>query len=120
MKVARRQHEEVVIFDLDGDFDSRSAGRAKEEIRSAIIEGDTNVIINLQNVPYIDSAGLGTLVSALKTARERGGNVWLAGLTAQVKMVVELTRLHFVFDIFDDVESALNELVGANAPEASE
>jgi len=120
MKLERREHGEIVIFDLDGDFDSRSAGRAKEEIRSAILGGDTQVIINLERVPYIDSAGLGTLVSALKTARERGGNVWLAGLTPQVKMVVELTRLHFVFEIFDNVENALDELVGANAPEGTE
>jgi len=71
-------------------------------------------------LPYIDSAGLGTLVSALKTARERGGNVWLAGLTPQVKMVVELTRLHFVFEVFDSVEKALTELVGVESLEGKE
>ena len=103
MKVVRRDQNELVIFDLDGDFDSLNAGPVKEELRTAIIESEASVLINMENVPYIDSAGLGTLVSALKTARERGGNVWLAGLTPQVKMVVELTRLHFVFEIFDSV-----------------
>ena len=113
MNVLRRDHDELVIFDLDGDFDSYSASKVKEELRDAIVKGEPSVLINLENVPYIDSAGLGTLVSALKTARERGGNVWLAGLTPQVKMVVELTRLHFVFEIFDSVDKALTELVGA-------
>jgi anti-sigma B factor antagonist len=120
MKVLRRDHDELVIFDLDGDFDSISAGKVKEELRDAIVESEPGVLINLENVPYIDSAGLGTLVSALKSARERGGNVWLAGLTPQVKMVVELTRLHFVFEIFDSVDNALTELVGAGSSEGKE
>jgi anti-sigma B factor antagonist len=118
MKLDRRELEEIVIYDLDGDFDSRSAGPAKEEIRTAIMNGDKSVIINLEGVSYIDSAGLGTLVSALKTAKENEGNVWLAGLTAQVKMVVELTRLHHVFDIYENVDEALEDLRGVGTSEA--
>ncbi|MCX6647617.1 MAG: STAS domain-containing protein [bacterium] len=119
MKIESREHEGFTIFDLDGDFDSRTAGDAKEEIRKVILGGKYNVIINLENVMYIDSAGLGTLVSALKTAKEMGGNVWLAGLTAQVKMVIELTRLHQVFNVYDSVDKALEALVGNPAPEDS-
>lgn len=117
MKLETRQIKGFVIFDLDGDFDSRTAADAKEEIREMILSGSSNVIINLESVSYIDSAGLGTLVSALKTAKEKGGNVWLAGMTAQVKMVVELTRLHHVFTVFDSVDEALEELVGTDSPE---
>lgn len=117
MKLETRQIKGFVIFDLDGDFDSRTAADAKEEIREMILSGSSNVIINLESVSYIDSAGLGTLVSALKTAKEKGGNVWLAGMTAQVKMVVELTRLHHVFTVFDSVDDALEELVGTGKPE---
>jgi len=120
MKLDRRELEHYVIYELDGDFDSRSAGEAKEEIRSAILNGDISLIIDLEGVAYIDSAGLGTLVSALKTARENGGNVWLTGLTAQVKMVVELTRLHHVFDIFESLDLALDELVGKGTQEVPE
>jgi anti-sigma B factor antagonist len=111
MKLESRQHKGFVIFDLDGDFDSRTAADAKEEIREMILAGNSNVIINLESVSYIDSAGLGTLVSALKTAKEKGGNVWLAGMAEQVKIVVELTRLHHVFTVFDSVDEALEVLV---------
>ena len=62
----------------------------------------------------MDSAGLGTLVSALKVTKERGGNIYLAGLTDQVRMVVELTRLDRVFCIFDSSEQALTALADPN------
>ena len=119
MKIDRRDQGNLVIFTIDGDFDSRSAGEAKETIRTAILAGVKRVIINLEGVNYMDSAGLGTLVSALKTARENESNVWLCGLTDQVKMVVELTRLHHVFDIFSNLDEALEELGDAPAPEAA-
>jgi len=119
MKIDRRDQGDLVIFSIDGDFDSRNAGEAKETLRTAILGGAKRVVVNLEGVNYIDSAGLGTLVSALKTARENESNVWLCGLTDQVKMVVELTRLHHVFDIFGNLDEALEELGDAPAPEAA-
>ena len=120
MKLDRRDLENLVIFTIDGDFDSRSAGEAKEIIRSAILNGEKRVLVDLEGVAYIDSAGLGTLVSALKTAKENDGNVWLAGLTDQVKMVVELTRLHHVFEIYGSLDEALEDLVDSSTTEATE
>lgn len=119
MKMGSREHEGFRIFDFDGDFDSRTAHDAKDKIRKVISDENCNVIINLENVMYIDSAGLGALVSALKTAKEKGGNVWLTGLTTQVKMVIELTRLHHVFNIYESVDIALVDLIGIPAPEES-
>jgi len=118
MKIDRREHGDLIVFSIDGDFDSRNAGEAKEDIRSTIIDGAMKVVINLEGVAYIDSAGLGTLVSALKTAKESGGGIWLCGLSDQVKMVVELTRLHHVFDIFDTLDEALEALCEVEEPEA--
>ncbi len=119
MKVEQRQQDELTIFDFEGDFDSRSAGSAKDQMREAIAEGHNRILVNLDGVNYIDSAGLGTLVSALKTVREQNGNIWLAGLTSHVRMVMELTRLHRVFEIFEDVEEALSRLTEAGAGETS-
>ncbi len=111
--------EDLLIVDLEGDFDSRSAGVAKDEIRSAIEEGNNRILVNLEGVEYIDSAGLGTLVSAVKTAREQSGNVWLAGLTSHVKMVVELTRLDRVFEVYETVDEAVGELSSTDITEES-
>jgi anti-sigma B factor antagonist len=117
VNMTQRKLDGCTIFDINGDFDSRCAGQIKEQIRDAILGGAINVIINLENVYYIDSAGLGTLVSALKTAKEKGGSIKLAGVTPQVQMVVQLTRLHYVFDIYDNVDLAVKEI---DEPSASE
>jgi len=102
--------EGIVVLDLAGDLDSRSSCIAKDEIKSIIDEGVNVVLINMDAVPYIDSAGLGMLVSALKAARLQAGNIYLAGLTDQVKMVIELTRLDRIFTIFDSVENGITSL----------
>ena len=119
MKIAHRQEDDLLILELEGDFDSRSAGMAKDEIKSAIESGLKRILINLEGVDYIDSAGLGTLVSALKAVRERDGNVWLAGLTSHVKMIIELTRLNRIFEIFDNIDDALSKIPTAVNGEAS-
>jgi anti-sigma B factor antagonist len=110
LKLEKRLHDDIVILDLTGDLDSRSSGIAKDEIKTIIEEGVISVLINMEGVPYVDSAGLGTLVSALKTARLQAGTVYLAGLTGQVRMVIELTRLDRIFTIFDSVESGITRL----------
>ncbi len=119
MKYDKRHECEILIFSIEGDFDSRNAGEVKEEIRNSILNGEKKVIINLEGVTYIDSAGLGTLVSALKTAKENEGGVWLVGMSNQVKMVIELTRLHHVFDIYRNLEEALEDLCDSGTSETT-
>lgn len=114
LKIDQRQVDDIIVIDLAGDFDSRSAGTAKNEIKALIDKGNVQILINLESVPYMDSAGLGTLVSALKAAREKGGSVYLCNMTDQVRMVVELTRLNRVFTIFSSVEDALTKLKDPN------
>ena len=117
MKLSRREHDDLLIFDLSGDLDTAGAGPVKEEIRNAIDEGARRILINLEGVPYIDSAGLGARVSVLKRAREQGGTVWLCALGDQVRMVIELTRLQNVFDIFRDVDEAIAEILDEGGQE---
>jgi anti-sigma B factor antagonist len=120
LKLVKKEQDGIQIFDLEGDLDSRSSWVAKEEIRTAIAQGQKRILINLENVPYMDSAGLGMLVSALKSARENKGGIFLASLTDQVRMVIELTRLDRVFTIFESVDRAVTELSSPNFKEPGE
>ena len=64
-------------------------------------------MIDLQDVRFVDSSGLGSLVSGFKNASARNGNLKLSGLQPQVKSMFELTRLHRVFEIFPGAEEAV-------------
>ena len=63
-------------------------------------EGKNNIVVDLHDVRFVDSSGLGALVSGFKNASARNGNLKLCGLQPQVKSMFELTRLHRVFEIF--------------------
>lgn len=107
MDIATREKGKVLIFDIKGDLDAKSASLLKEKIIEKISEGKTLLLINLSEVPYMDSAGLGVLVSGLKHANRLSGDLRMWGLQDEVKSIFELTRLNKVFQIFDDENSAL-------------
>ena len=107
MDIATREKGKVLIFDIKGDLDAKSASALKEKMNEKIAEGKTWILINLTDVPYMDSAGLGVLVSGLKNANRLQGDLRMWGLQDEVRSIFELTRLNKVFQIFDDETSAV-------------
>jgi len=107
MDIATREKGKVLIFDIKGDLDARNASLLKERINEKIAEGRSLLLINLSEVPYMDSAGLGVLVSGLKNANRLSGDLRMWGLQDEVKSIFELTRLNKVFQIFDDETTAV-------------
>lgn len=75
-------------------------------MRSLLDEGCRFLILNLEKVDYIDSSGLGQLVSIWTSVRSRGGNVNLLRPTERVKRLLRTTNLYVVFDVFDDEQRA--------------
>jgi anti-sigma B factor antagonist len=97
----------VLVVDVSGDLDARSAGDLKLAMNEKIEGGSVWVLVNLSEVPYMDSAGLGVLVSGLKNTNRQNGDLRLWGLQPDVRNIFELTRLNKVFQIFEDEEAAL-------------
>lgn len=91
---------------LDGEVDVYTAPRLKEELVSAIEDGCVNVIVDLEQVGFIDSSGLGVLVSALRRARERDGVVRIVCTRDNILKIFRITGLDKVFPVFADVEEA--------------
>lgn len=87
---------------LRGRFDASAAAGFKESIRSLLQEGSAKYVVDLHEVDYIDSGGLGSLVSALRQTRSVEGDIRVSGLSGKVRSVFELTRLHRIFEVFDD------------------
>ncbi|MCD6218034.1 STAS domain-containing protein [bacterium] len=108
MDISTREKGKVLIFDVQGDLDAKSASILKEKINEKITDGKSLILINLSAVPYMDSAGLGVLVSGLKNANRLSGDLRIWGLQDEVKSIFELTRLNKVFQIFEDELAAVS------------
>ncbi|MDY6849306.1 MAG: STAS domain-containing protein [Geoalkalibacter sp.] len=97
----------VLMLVKEERLDAHNSGELKNQMLSLFEEGKNHIVIDLQEVRFIDSSGLGALVSGFKNASARNGNLKLCGLQPQVKSMFELTRLHRVFEIFSGIDEAL-------------
>jgi anti-sigma B factor antagonist len=93
----------VIIVDLSGRIvlGEGSAG-LRDLVRNLVSEGNKKILLNLRDVNYIDSSGLGELVSAFTSVRKQGGELKLLNLTKRVHDLLQITKLYAFFDITDD------------------
>lgn len=99
--------EETCVISLDGTLNARSSDQVKEAFREVTGRGMRQVVLDLGKVPFIDSSGLAALVSGLKTLNEVEGSLKLTSLQSQADLLFRLTMFDKVFEIYDDVNSAL-------------
>ncbi len=101
------EEDEKLVIIVKGDIDAYHSADFKKAVREKMGEfSGTKVVLDLSNVSYIDSAGLGSLVAMLKDARNSGKSFLLASLKPNVKRIFEMTRLDKVFRIVDTPEEA--------------
>ncbi len=108
LTIASREVDGVTVLDLSGRVTlGEGSVQLREAIRDLISKGSHKILLNMGEVNYIDSSGLGELVSAYTTAKNQSASVKLLSLTHKVKDVLQLTKLYTVFDVFDDEASAI-------------
>jgi anti-sigma B factor antagonist len=90
-------------------LDAHNSGDLRDNILKLLETGETHLVVDLSQVRFIDSSGLGALLSGYKNATLRAGSFVLTGLQPRVQSMFELTRLHRVFEIFPSVEDALSK-----------
>ena len=100
----------VEVISLQGRLDAAAAPDLRSRLRSIIDAGRVRMAVDLGGVDFVDSSGLSVLVTALKGARAAGGDVVVLKPTADVRALLELTRLHLVFQIFEDESVAIDVL----------
>jgi anti-sigma B factor antagonist len=110
MKVEVRSQNDVIIIDCTGDVDLYSSPPLREVLLEKIRAGAPSVLLNMTGVGYIDSSGIATLVEALQLSRQTKARFGLFGLRANARSVLELARLHKVFNIFEDEAEALEKI----------
>ena len=108
MKFKTRQIDGVTILDLSGRITlGEGSVTIRDAVRDALAKGSKNIVLNLADVSYIDSSGLGELVSAYTSVKNSGGELKLLSLTAKVQDLLQITKLYTVFDVKDDEASAI-------------
>ena len=111
-----RRVGDVAIVDLSGKITlGENTGILRDELRSLLAQGTKNIILNMGEVSYVDSAGLGELVGAYTTATNQGGAVKLLNLQGKMKDLMQITKLHTIFPAYDNEKAALGSFGGATA-----
>ena len=105
-EISQKKDTSVVAFSGEIDLDSSPAAR---EILLKCFESNSNVIVDLSEVSYIDSSGVASLVEALQAAKKNGSRFALAAVSEPTRRVLELARLDKVFTLYDTVDHGLSE-----------
>lgn len=106
LKLIVRTVDDIVIVDCSGRIVFGEESADLRDTVKMVIAQSKRVILNLAGVTYIDSGGLGTLVSLYTTARNAGGAMKLASVSRNVGDLLQLTKLHTIFEVFEDTEAA--------------
>ena len=108
LTIASREVDGVVVLDLGGRITlGEGSVQLREAVRGLIGKSKKKILLNMAEVNYIDSSGLGELVSAYTTAKNQQAEVKLLKLTKKVHDLLQLTKLYTVFDIKDDEATAI-------------
>ncbi len=101
---------DVTVIDVEGQLIVGNRQELKQKVLDELEKGERKFVVDFSNTGYIDSSGLGVLVSLSKKIRERGGEMRLARLNEDLRTLFELTKLDTLFKIADSREEALNGL----------
>jgi len=107
MSMSEHHEGSVTVLALEGRLDASTAAAFKNRIQGLIEEGHVNYVADLSNVHFLDSSGLGVLVSALRQVGQKAGDVKIAALKPEMKSLFALTRLNKVFEIHETAQAAV-------------
>lgn len=103
----RKDPRGVVVIGVDGQLIVGNRHELKQKVMDALDVGERKIVVDFTHTGYIDSSGLGALVSLSKKIRDQGGDLRLAGLNEDLRTLFELTKLDTLFTIADTTEQAL-------------
>ena len=109
MNIDIEQQGDIAILHCGGSLDAESVTNFKKVAYDLVEKGSVRLVIDCSNVTFVDSMGLGVLISLLRRARSHQGDVKMASLTDDVRTVFEITRLHRLFDICADTPTACRQ-----------
>jgi anti-sigma B factor antagonist len=106
MEINVRELNDVAILELEGRLDASTVNNLRDKLKNLIQHNHSNIVLDLGNISFIDSSGIGILVASLRSINEINGDIKISNVKDHVRSIFELTRLHHIFEIFDDCEIA--------------
>ena len=114
MQIEERSAGDVIVLDLKGKMTLGEGDELlKDKINSLVQQGRRKVVLNLEGVPYIDSAGLGQIVGGYTTIARQGGSLKLLNLTKRITDLLSITKLLTVFETYDSEADAVRSFTSA-------
>ena len=108
MKASTRQAGSVTIVDLSGQIKlGEGSSVLRDAVKDLLSKGHKNILLNLGEINYVDSSGIGELVAAFTSVRNQGGEMKLLHLTKKIHDLLQITKLYTVFDVKDDEAEAI-------------
>ncbi len=115
LKAIVRQVDSVTVVDVSGRITlGEECKQLREVIRGQLAKNHKNLLLNLADVTYIDSSGIGELVSAYTAISNQGGQLKLLKLTKKVHDLLQITKLYTVFDVYDDETAAVSSFTSSS------
>lgn len=112
VKLSTRQVGDVTVIDAVGRITlGEGASTFRDTVKDLATKGNQKILLNLSEVSYIDSSGIGELVSGFTTVTNHGGQLKLIGLTKRVKDLLQITKLYTVFEVYDEEAQAVRSFV---------
>jgi len=109
IEIQQREREGITILDLNGRLTvGDEVSRFREQLQKLIDSAHRNIVLNMQQVDYIDSTGLGALVMAYTSMQRAGGKIKLLNLSRRGIELLVMTNLTTIFEVFNDEQSAIN------------
>ena len=114
MQIEERSAGDVIVLDLKGKMTLGEGDELlRDKINSLILQGRRKIVLNLEEVPYIDSAGLGEIVRTYTTISRQGGSMKLLNLTKRITDLLAITKLLTVFETYDSEADAVRSFTSA-------
>jgi len=106
MEINVKTLKNVTILELGGRLDASSAQDFRNKLKQFIQDDRLNFVFDLENINFLDSSGIGVLVASLRSVNKLNGDIKISNVKDHVRSVIEITRLHQIFEIFDNSEIA--------------
>lgn len=110
MKVNAKEIAGIVIVEVEGEIDAEHAPNLKRCLQKARESAEKGMVLDLKKVSFIDSTGLGVLISLMRQLKEQDRELRLLGLQDEVRSIFEITRLYKVFSLCESLETAVQEI----------